>query len=60
MCYWILPSIFKTLRNIDRSTFIFISPLEVLMKDKEQAVSRLGVKAIVGSDASEEQMKERY
>ena len=58
VCYWILPSLFKTLHNKDRSTFIIISPLEALMKDQEQAVSRLGVKAIVGSDASEEQMED--
>ena len=58
VCYWILPSIFKTLHNKDRSTFIVISPLEALMKDQERAVSRLGVKAIVGSDASEEQMED--
>ena len=44
LCYWILPSLFKTLRNKDRSTF---SPLEVFMKDQERAVSRLGMKAII-------------
>ena len=39
VCYWILPSIFKTLRNKDRSTFIVhcINPLEALMKDQERA-----------------------
>ena len=60
VCYWILPSLFKTLHNKDRSTFIVISPLEALMKDQEQAVSRLGVKAIVGSAGCKRRTNGRY
>ena len=56
VCYWILPSLFKILCKKDRSTVVVISPLDVLMKDQERSVSQFGVKVIVASDASEEQL----
>ena len=58
VCYWILPSLFKILCNKDRSTVVVISPLDALMKDQERSVSQLGVKVIVASDASEEQLED--
>lgn len=57
VCYWILPSLFKILYNKNRSTVLVISPLDALMKDQVCSVSQLGVKAIVASDASEEQLE---
>ena len=54
LCYGLLPSIFDTLRNVQKASIaIVVSPLISLMKDQTDAFNQLGVSSVCVSDKTD-------
>ena len=54
LCYGLLPSVFDTLRNVEKTSIaIVVSPLISLMKDQTAAFNQLGISSVCVSDKEE-------